>query len=131
MGKGIIAISLALFSYASAFASTERHDVVEENVAATSNHVETFPIVPNGSTVRLRKFGGFDPNIGDNICGYITLQWGNGGSFETIRSGGCGSFEFQIARDFVGDGSKRFRIVLSNNSLTAKDMIAWAESLVF
>ena len=127
--KYLLLAIISMFSL-SVFAGTERHDVIEGS-AAVGNNVTTFPIIPNGKTVRVRKFGGFDPDIGDNKCGFITLQWGNGGGWETIRAGGCGSFEFVLLRDFVGDGVKRHRIIRTNNSVSAKDMVAWAESLVF
>ena len=113
-----------------ALAKTDVHLVEQGSVAAGSDEVSTTPIVPLGKVVKVKKFGCMAPALQAATWSYVILQWGNGGGWETVRV--CyGSTEFDVQRDFSGDGSKRFRLVRRNKSTTtALDMGAWVEALV-
>lgn len=110
--------------------SKTKHSLMyDSSIAAGVTDVQTTPSIPVGKKVRLQSFGGFDPSIGDGIDSMIAIQWGAGTTWQTIRAGGK-VFEFQIGRDFLGDGAKRFRLVRQNKSASAKIIVAWLEALV-
>ena len=102
---------------------TEIDLVVDNNVAAGATVTTTTPVVPLNTRVTVRKFGGYVAN------GLIVLQWGSGGSFTTIRAFG-GTFEFELKKDFIGDGAKLFRLVRINNDTTSKPIVAWMEAFL-
>jgi len=102
----------------------------DSSVGPLGTEIRTDPIVPNGKVILLRKIGGCDPGIGDNIDSLWIVQWGSGGSWESVRVG-SGCTEFQIETTFVGDGVKRFRFVRQNKSLVAKSIVLWAEALLY
>ena len=101
----------------------------EDNVTANTFHITESAVVPNGKTVKLRKFGGCIPAIGDGKEGIIALQWGNGGTWETVEVG-CHEFSRNIDKTFVGNGSKKFRLYRENFSSTDKKIIAWIDAIV-
>jgi hypothetical protein len=96
---------------------------------APGNDIVQSPIVPNGKNVRLREFGGCTPAIGDGIDGFIGLQWGSSGSWESIAIG-CHEFQRELKRDFLGDGTKRFRIVRMNESAVNRYIVAWLDAIL-
>ena len=100
-----------------------------DNSISPGNDVQETPVIPTGKIVTLKKFGGFDPRIGDYIDSIIALRWGSGGSWTTIRAGGQ-MFDLDLSIDFVGDGAKKFQIVRQNKSVVSKVIIAWVEALV-
>lgn len=104
--------------------------IKDDEVAGTSTDIAVSPAIPAGKRVRIRRFGGYDRPVGDGIGSLIALQWGSGGSFDTVRAFGNGSFEVSMDQDFEGDGSKLFRIVRINKSATSKEMVAWLDALV-
>lgn len=101
--------------------------ILDNSVGASTSATDPSPIIPNGKTVRLTSFGGYDPIGSDGVGGIISLQWGSASSWLTIRAGGFGTFDFNWDKgiDFNGDGTKRFRIVRQNRSSVAKVMVAW------
>jgi hypothetical protein len=106
----------------------KQDSTLDNSVAGTTTLTEVLPIIQLGKVARLINFGGYDPVGSDGIGGIISLQWGSGTTWQTIRAGGYGSFDFNWEKgiDFTGDGTKRFRIVRQNRSSTAKVMLAWA-----
>lgn len=102
----------------------------DSSVASGATDLQLSPIIPIEKTVRILSFGGFDPNIGDNKSSIIALQWGSGPDWKTIRAGGDGTFEFVLNKDFVGDGTKRFRLARQNKSASAKPLIVWLYAVV-
>lgn len=101
--------------------------ILDNSVGSTTTVTDLGPIIPNGKTVRLTSFGGYDPVGSDGIGGIISLQWGSATNWLTIRAGGFGTFDFEWEKgiEFIGDGAKRFRIVRQNRSSVAKVMVAW------
>jgi hypothetical protein len=107
--------------------------IVESAVAQGATDISLGTVIPNGETVRLLKFGGYERLLSSNT-GIIALQIGSGGTWQTIRAGGGGTpFEFELNKNYVGDGVKRFRLVLQNKDPAggpAKEMVAWIEAIV-
>lgn len=106
--------------------------ILDNAIAAGATDVHLFEIIPDGTRVKVVKFGGYE-RVTIVATGLIILQWGsNAGGWETIRAGGGPSpFEFLVNREFVGNGVKRFRIVRQNKDLLgSKEMAAWAEVYV-
>lgn len=110
-------------------AEKTKHYLMYDNEVPVGTTVDMTPVIPSGKVVTIKKFGGFDPAVGDNKDSIIALQWGSGTTWTTIKAGGkC--FEFDMQRDFIGDGSKRFRLVRVNRSAQIKIIVAWLEALV-
>lgn len=108
--------------------------IVENTVAQGATAISESAIVAAGKTVRLMRFGGYERSMSANTTGIIALQWGQGASWETIRAGGGSTpFDFVLNRTFIGDGSKKFRLVRQNRDpggTAAKEMVAWIEAVV-
>ncbi len=102
----------------------------DSSVGANDTDLQTSAIIPAGKTVRILNFGGFDPLIGDGRHAIIALQWGNGTGWKTIRAGGGGVFDFNLAKDFVGNGANRFRLARSNKSASAKVLLCWLYAVI-
>ena len=110
-----------------------KYDLVyDDSIAASSTDIRTSPIVPDGRVVRVLNFGGYDPRSGDGISSFITLQFGSGSDWQTIRAGGDGFFDikWEKGKDFTGDGIKRFRLIRQNKSTSAKIIVAWFIALI-
>lgn len=108
---------------------TEINLFFDDNIAASSTDTKLSAIIPTGRKVTLKRFGGCDVAIGDGLDSIIAIQWGSSGSWQTIR--GCSkSFEFEMQRDFEGDGSSRFRLVRINKSSSAKPILAWVDGII-
>jgi hypothetical protein len=96
-------------------------------VGAGATVIQESAVPPGGLKIQLKVFGGFDPVSGDGVSSMIGLQWGQGGSWESLAVGGHGFFEKTfIDRVLIGDGTKRFRLIRINRSPTAKNIYAWA-----
>ena len=103
---------------------------IDDNVSAGATDILESPVIANGKTIKVLRFGGLDLNIGDNKGSIIALQWGDGGSWDTIRAHSGGTLEFDINRAFEGNGTKKFRIVRMNKSAQAKLIGAWFEGII-
>jgi hypothetical protein len=106
--------------------------IVENTVAQGATVTDMTSIIPNGKTVKINKFGGYERLLSLNT-GIIALQFGSGAAWTTLRAGGGGTFEFPIDRTFDGDGAKRFRVVRINKDpvgSVAKEMVAWIEAVI-
>jgi len=92
---------------------------------ATSNTDSAAP--PNGMKIILTKCGASDINTGDNKSSVFQLLWGNIGSFTTVFAFALTGnvYEFEVTEEFIGDGSKFFRLVRINNSTSAKNLAMW------
>ena len=109
-------------------AKKTKHEVmIDSSIGASASLAELGEIIPTGKIARLSNFGGYDPIGSDGVGAIISLQWGSGNSWLTIRVGGFGSFDFNWEKgvDFIGDGTKRFRIVRQNRSSVAKVISVW------
>jgi hypothetical protein len=110
-------------------ANTKFDYVFDDDVAGNSYDFKLSPVVPAGKTVTLLKFGGFAPVIADGTDGLIALQWGNASAWETVRAAGR-FFDFDLKKDFIGDGVNRFRLMRQNKSTATKPMVVWLEAIV-
>lgn len=108
---------------------TKFHYIFDDEVTAGGTAVETFPIIPSGIMLTLKMFGGADLAIGDGIDSWAALQWGSGATWETVRVG-TKMWNLHMKHDFLGDGTKRFRLVRKNESTTDKKIVVWIESLL-
>lgn len=111
-----------------------KFDVVyDETIAANNTTITLSPIIPDGKTIRLTKFGGFDPIGPDNTASIIALYWGNNTTgWKLVRAGGMGIFDFQWnpGKDYQGNGSNRFRLIRQNRSPDNKPLAVWLEALI-
>lgn len=110
-------------------AKTKFDIVYDDSVPGGTTDIKMSAIIPSGRVIQLQSFGGCTPDIGDGIDGQTALQWGSGTSWQTIRAG-TKSWDMLFKKDFLGDGSKRFRLVRKNNSTTSRPMVVWLEALV-
>jgi hypothetical protein len=101
----------------------------DDNVAGLTDDVTQSGIVATGKTVKILRFGGVDPKIADALDSVVLLQWGSGATWKTIRAG-TDTFDFEVNQDFVGDGTKRVRVVRANRSALSKQIIFWIEGLI-
>jgi len=83
--------------------------------------------IPNGETWRIVKFGGSEVGSGDGVASVIAIQEDNGSGWKTIRGFGIVSncSEIEIGRDFIGNGTRKIRIIRQNKSGASKQIIAW------
>ena len=103
----------------------------DDEVTAGSTEITVATgVVPNGKVARVKRFGGTTPRDADGIESLTLLQWGSGGSWQTIRAFATSFEDIQLDREFVGNGAKTFRLVRVNRSTTDKPMIAWLEGLI-
>ena len=102
---------------------------IDSAVSASTTVNSDAPAVASGKNVRVKRFGCFDPLIGDGIDSIVILQWGSTGSFTSIRAIGKNT-ELNLDKVFVGDGVKHFRLKRINQSSSAKIIAAWIEALV-
>lgn len=104
--------------------------LIDSSVGASSTDVYESPIIPSGKTVRILSFGGMDPLVGDGIGSIIALQWGKNGAWKSIRAiSGC-TIEFDLKKDFIGDGEKKFRLIRMNKSNSSKVIGAWIDGVI-
>lgn len=83
--------------------------------------------IPNGERWQIRKFGGSEVGTGDGVASVIALQKNNSSGWKTIRGFGIVSncCEIEIGRDFIGNGTRKLRIIWQNKSSASKQIIAW------
>jgi hypothetical protein len=106
--------------------------IVEDVVAQGATEINQSAIIPDGKILRLITFGGYERMVAAT-SGIIALQFGSGAAWQTIRVGGGGVFEFELNKNYFGDGVKRFRLVRQNKDpvgSVAKEMVAWVEAVV-
>ncbi len=98
-------------------------------VAASGQDAQELPIIPNGEVWRVTRFGGSEVGTGDGKASVIALQLWDGTAWQTVRGFGVVSAvaEVELARDMLGDGTRKLRIVRQNKSAAAKQIIAWLE----
>jgi len=102
---------------------TRFDEYLSDSIAAGGQDVHTLPLVPTGQSWRLAKFGG-----GAVEKAAIALQANLGGTWTTVRLiVAPDGDEFQVDRDFTGDGTLRFRIVRQNKHTAPQDVVAWLE----
>ena len=103
--------------------------VIEDNVAASSTAIDELGTpIPDGETWRVLEFGGSEMGAGDNVASSIALQVADDGTtWKTVRGFGVVSAccHNAIDRDFVGDGTRKLRVIRQNNTASAKKIVAW------
>jgi len=97
-------------------------------VNANSTDTETSPKIQNGKTWVVEKVGFTEPIL--DIYGYsseFALQWGSSGNWDDIRIAAIAgnTIEMTINESFIGDGTKRFRMIRKNNSDLDKRLGLW------
>ena len=104
---------------------------VDDEVPAGNTEVSTHAgAVPSGKVARIKNFGGATPLDSDGVESLTVLQWGSGGTWKTVRGFTRSTINMKLDLEFVGDGSKTFRLIRSNLSSTDKKMLAWLEGLI-
>lgn len=100
---------------------------IRENTGAGIQTIKNSPIIPLNQTWIVSLFGAADIDLGDNKSSYYVLQWGSGGSFEDVRILALtgATYEAKLNREFLGDGVKFLRVIMKNNSGSAKDLAFW------
>lgn len=88
------------------------------------------PVIPDGRVVTVKLFGGSVSDAGASAPCKFALLWGTAGSFTPVR-GAMATMQWENLGDFVGDGSKHFRIVRENTQIAGdRPIMAWLEALV-
>lgn len=87
--------------------------------------------VPNGETVAIARFraNGSDPSC------YIYLAWDIGGDEEFIVASTKGDIDIYFDVDlediqFTGNGTKKLKIVIENNNLTASPIVGGSVEVI-
>jgi hypothetical protein len=83
-------------------------------------------IVPAGETWRIQNLFCADVATGDGRSGIFILEWGSAGTWEMVQAVALtgGSYLAMIEKDFVGNGTKRFRFSRENTSMGVRRMYA-------
>ncbi len=103
----------------------------DDTVSANTTDTLDGPVLASGDTARILRFGGaVAKNDADND-NIFAVQWGDtGGGFKTIRAF-PNFFDFELFKEFDGDGVKHFRLIRQNNNTgPAKQMVAWLEGVI-
>ena len=118
---------LVLLLFAGVAFTQSKSQIIRETVNAGTQTIKTFPIIPSGDTWKLDMFGAMDINFGDNKSSVYILQFGSTGSWTTVRviSVTGTTTDMDIFKEFTGNGTKRFRVIMINNSGTNKDLAFW------
>lgn len=125
MIRGVLVALLCVLA-GTASAKTSIFNIVDTDVAGSTVDTTLTAVVPAGKSVKVLTFGGSTLGLSGN---YFALQWGSAASWQTIRAAG-GTFEFPLGKAFVGDGTKRFRLVRANTQASATRIVAWLEGYV-
>jgi hypothetical protein len=103
----------------------------DSNVGGSAYEETLLPAsaIPVGTIARIVRFGGTDVPKGDAKGVVIALFWGSGGTWQLVRAAGLmgNVVDFEINRDFVGDGTKQFKVRRQNLSTSAKPIPVWLE----
>jgi hypothetical protein len=101
-------------------------------VNAGTQDVHSFPVLASGERWVITKMGGCDiRTTGENASSVYVLQWGSTGSWETVRliSLSGNTIEYEIGREFEGDGVKSFRLIRINKSATNnRELPVWLDA---
>ena len=92
--------------------------IYTDSVAAGSNDIQNFPVIPVGVKWVIDKFGCADIALGDGASSVYILQWGSPGNWETIRliSLTGNTIELDVGQEIEGDGNKYVRLIRQNRS---------------
>lgn len=105
--------------------------IADDEVTAGSTEISIFGAnVPNGKIARITRFGGSTPRDSDQVESLTLFQYGSGSSWETIRGFSTSFADIELNREFLGDGTKTFRLIRKNRSASDKEMLAWLEGLI-
>lgn len=100
---------------------------VLSNLAAGATDTTDSPVIPNGRTLTISRFGGADVNLGDNKSSAYLLQFGTVGSFVDLGVIALtgNTIELAIGVSVLGNGAKFLRITRQNNSASLKRCPVW------
>lgn len=109
--------------------SRDRVQLSYRDEVAPGNKIDLTGVIPAGEVWQVSYALFSDKNIGDNISGGFSFEWGAGGGWEIIHIGFLTGniHRLDINRSFTGDGLSRFRTIRQNNSASNKDMIVVLE----
>ena len=94
------------------------------SVSASGTDVWSSPDVPDGQTWHVSKFGGCA--VGAALIALQVRRSTGPDVWQTIRAVAAPS-EFDVNRDFVGDGIIKFRVVRQEKSGEAQPIVFWLE----
>jgi hypothetical protein len=102
-----------------------------KSVAALTTDTTGGITIPNGEVIALHRLraAGVDPDV------YVLLAWDWGGGSEKIFASTRGDIDTlfdtsQAANQVTGDGSKKIKIVIVNDSLLASPIVGGSIELV-
>jgi hypothetical protein len=90
------------------------------------------PIIPTGERWRITKLGCGDVANGDGVAAVLELQVRRGSptpTFQPVQAIAVvgNTVEIRDVIEVKGDGTRRLRLVRTNHSAAAKQIIAWCE----
>ena len=101
-------------------------------VNSGTQDIHNFPVLAVGARWVITKMGACDiRTTGENASSVYVLQWGETGDWETVRliSVSGATTEFEIGREFTGDGVKQFRLIRINKSASNdREMPVWIDA---
>ena len=103
-----------------------KSSIITQNIAASGNEIIESPVVPNGKTWIIKKFGGAVPNAGDNYSGNIILRFGT--TIIRILTLCGSSNEISLNKEITGNGSDKLNVLLQNPSNIQKTFAFWYDA---
>ena len=97
-------------------------------VQAGSSDTWESPVIPDGTTVTIKRFGGCDIAHGDGKSSVYLLEFGSEMIYCLSPVGG--KEEFKEGESFIGDGQKRFKLTRQNLSSTSKPLPCWIRAYI-
>ena len=100
---------------------------VEDNVAANStNNFNYTPTAPSGEVWEIQRVVFADEGINDGLSSFYRVDFGTGANRKKIMQAHLtgNTLNARLQSEIKGDGSKKIRITRTNNSSSAKQMIA-------
>ena len=106
------------------------HDksVLSVVTSGSTDYLET-PVIPSGKMATVLHFGCAIPPGTDGTTGIVILEWGSGSSWAIIKAFSSDA-DMKVNKDYLGDGTKKFRLGRYNMSSSSKPIAAWGEILV-
>lgn len=99
---------------------------LDDSVPASTQDIWSSVVVPTGEVWHVSRFGG--AATGKALIGLQRRIATGPAVWESLRAVAApGHFEFDINREFTGDGTLRFRILRDEQSASAQLLFAWLE----
>lgn len=105
------------------------HIVKKGNVTAGDTDIDLTNVIPAAKVWHLKRITFGSTALDDGLSDWFEIDWGIGGTRETIIQAMLrgNTFTFDINRVFQGDGTNLFRIKRQNNSAANKKMFVMIE----